>query len=415
MPAAAAASDRLAVWCGWVLVGAAALVPLLAWLGPLGFAPLMGLVGLLCLPALRITDEDRPVAVVLLAGLVWAGMASAWSVWKPDAVEESVALKLALQLPLYWAAWCAARRADPALRRLALTVLAWGLALLGVIYLVEAATGGAVYQALRAAIGDPTRPDLARKNLAQGSFAVALLWPLAAAGGIRAGWPWWLGLPMALGAWLMAFLFHSDAPVIAVGLSLLVGVLAWSFPRSAPRALAVAAAGFFLLTPAVMLGLRSLGRGMGIEVAAPESWAQRLGYWSHAVDAIAHHPFRGWGLDASRAFSPNIVLHPHNGALQAWLELGAVGAVGAALVWAFLLRRLSREAPDLAAAAGCAAAVAYLLFAAVNFGLWQEWWLALGALACVVVGMMDGVVPAPRVRPDRRTAAKSSTTAAFSG
>ncbi|MGA0604646.1 O-antigen ligase family protein [Phenylobacterium sp. VNQ135] len=400
---------------GWAFVGAAVLAPLIAWVGPLAFAPLMGLVGLFCLPALRISEEDRPVAVPLLFALVWAGMSASWSPYRPDDLEGSVALKLALQLPLYWAAWCGARRADPALQRLALTILAWGFGIVGAILLVEAVTGGAIYQALRAAIGDPTRADLARKNLAQGSFAVALLWPVVAAGGVRAGQPWWLAVPMAAGSALLAYLFLSDAPVLALGLVLLVGVAAWLLPHSTPKGLALIAAAFFILFPAIALGVRSLTRSLKLDIAPPESWAQRLGYWSHALDAIAWHPIRGWGLDASRAFSPGIVLHPHSGALQLWLELGLLGGATAALFWAFLLRRLSRERADLVATAGCATAAVYLLFGAVNFGVWQEWWLGLGALACAVVGLASGVNPAPQTGEIRRTAAKTSTRPAFSG
>jgi len=398
-----------------VIVGVAVLTPLLAWLGPLGFAPLMGLAGLLCLPAFRLTDEDRPVAIVLLAGLVWAAVTTAWSPYRPDDLDRSVALKLALQLPLYWSAWCGARRAAPALRRLALSILAWGLAAVGVLMLAEAATGGAIYQGLRTAIGDPIRPDLAGKNLAQGTFVLAVLWPVAAAGGMRAGRPWALGLPMALGTGAAALVFLADAPVLAVGLSLLVGAAAWTWSRSAPRGLGVAAAAYVLLAPAVTLGVRAVARSLGLHVEAPASWAQRMDYWSHAVDFIAEHPLRGWGLDASRAFSPAIQLHPHNGSLQLWLELGAPGAILAALFWLFLLRRLSRERPDLATAAGAASATAYLVFAAVNFGVWQEWWLALGALAAVVVGLMDGADLTPARAADRRSAAKSSTSAGFSG
>lgn len=397
------------------MVGGAVLTAPITWLAPLAFAPLLGLMGLLCLPALRLEDEDRPVAVMLLVGLVWAGMAASWSPHRPAELEDSVALKLALQLPLYWSAWCGARRADPALRRRALTIFAWGLAGVGAIMVVEALTGGAIYQAVRAAIGDPTRADLARKNLAQASFGLALLWPVAAAGGVRAGQPWWLAVPMGLGAALLAFMFLSDAPVLAVGLSLLVGVAVWNLPRSGPKALALAAAAFFLLTPAVLLAARSLSRTLHLAVTPPDSWAQRLGYWSHSLDAIAVHPIRGWGLDASRAFSPQIVLHPHNGSLQLWLELGVPGVVCGALVWAFLLRRLSRGRAELVTAAACASAVAYLLFGAINFGLWQEWWLALGALVCVIVGLMSGANPALPTGEIRRTAAKSSTSVAFSG
>ena len=111
------------------------------------------------------------------------------------------------------------------------------------------------------------------------------------------------------------------------------------------------------------------------------SWSMRLGYWRHAVDWIGDHPFRGWGLDASRMFGPGITLHPHNGALQVWLELGLIGAMAAAVFFAVVLARQARAARDPAAAAAVAAASAYLVMGAVSFGVWQEWWLAAGALA----------------------------------
>ena len=134
----------------------------------------------------------------------------------------------------------------------------------------------------------------------------------------------------------------------------------------------------------------------------------RLGYWSNTVDAIAEKPLLGWGLDASRTFS-GVGLHPHNGALQAWLELGALGAAAAALFWAMSLRRLSREGRDLMAAAIAASAGLYLLFEAVGHGIWQEHWLAMGALAAIVGVLGSGPLAPWSTRPNRRSAAKSST------
>jgi O-antigen ligase len=358
-----------------VLVGAAALTPLFAWLGPLGFAPLLGLVGLLSLPALRIGAREAPLAVVLLAGVAWAAFSGFWSVHRPDELEDSVALKLLLQLPLYWAAWAAARRADPELRRRALRIFAWGLAAYGALLLVEAFTDAAIYRGLRDLLNDPIRPDLARKNVAQGSFVLALLWPVAAAGGFRAGAP----------AWLAAHKFLSDAPVLAVGLAILIGGLVWIWPRSAPKILALGAAALVLLMPVLILAMYLQGLGRHL----PESWEQRVGYWTYAMQRIAEHPFRGWGLDASRAFSPYIQLHPHNGALQVWLELGVAGAVAAALAWAFVFRRMARDERSLVAAATAGSACVYLFFGVVSFGVWQEWWLALAALVAVIAALGD--------------------------
>jgi O-antigen ligase len=119
-----------------------------------------------------------------------------------------------------------------------------------------------------------------------------------------------------------------------------------------------------------------------------------VSYWSYAVERIAERPLAGWGLDASRAFSPHIQLHPHNGALQVWLELGLPGAVLLALVWAQNYRRLGREGRRLVAPATAGSAAVYLFFGLVSFGVWQEWWLALGALVAVIAALAEPRDPA---------------------
>lgn len=384
----AAKPDRLGAWCGGVLAFAAVLTPLMAWLGPLGLAPLVGLVGLLCLPALRMSERDMPLAIVVLTAVAWATLSSVWSPFHPAKPGEATALKLPLQALLYWSAWQGARRASPAMARRAAVILAWGLAAYGLVLLFEAFTGGALYLNLRNLLHDPIRPDLGRRNIAHGSFVLALLWPVAAAAGARAGAPAWLALPMAAGTAVLAQIFLSDAPVLAVGLVLGVGLLVWIWPRTAPQAMGVAAAVAILVMPLVVVAIRMLGLGAHL----PLSWAERVAYWDYAVDRIAEHPLRGWGLDASRAFSPHIQLHPHNGAVQVWLELGALGAALAALVWLAAFRRLARDERTLLAAAAAGSAAVYLFFGLVSFGVWQEWWLALAALAAAIVGLGEAAI-----------------------
>jgi O-antigen ligase len=390
--------DRLGRWCGWVLVGLAGLTPLLAWLSPISFAPVIGLAGLLCAPAFRIRPGDAPLAIVLLVGLAWAALSTLWSPHRP-APEDSVALKLFFQLPLYWSAWCGARRASPRIRGLALRVLAWGLAAYGVLLLVETVTGAGVYRALRDAIDDPIRPDLGRKNVAQGSFVLALLWPVAAVGAYRAGASRWLAVPMALGTALLANRFLSDAPVIAVGLALLIGALLWVWPRTAPRVMGLGAAGVVLIMPAIFLFMA----GLGVKLSLPTSWAERMVYWMYATGRIGEHPWRGWGLDSSRAFSPHIQLHPHNGPLQLWLELGVIGAAVAALIWLFAFRRLARDERSLVAAATAGSAAVYFFFGAISFGVWQEWWLSLAAMVAIIAAMAADQEAGRRVGPSRQT------------
>lgn len=173
--------------------------------------------------------------------------------------------------------------------------------------------------------------------------------------------------------------------MIAVGLALLAGVLVWVWPRIAPRVMGVAAAVGVLVMPAVFLFLA----GFGVSLSLPLSWSERMGYWMYATGRIGEHPWRGWGLDSSRAFSPYIQLHPHNGPLQLWLELGLLGAVSAALIWIFAFRRLARDQRSLVAAATAGSAAVYLFFGAISFGVWQEWWLSLAALVAVAGAMGD--------------------------
>lgn len=373
--------DRLGVWCGWVLIGAALLVPVIGWLIPLWFSGLVALAGLLCLPALRISQADRPAAIILLAALMWAAISTTWSPYHPGTPLHYTVVKLAFELPLYWSAISAARRADPRLRTRALHVLAWGCAAFGLVLLEEAATSAAIYKALHAYY-QPIRPDLAESKVGHSTFVLGLIWPLAACGAPRRSRPW-LAATMVAGTGAAAHAFGADAPVVGLALVPLIALAVWRWPATAPKVLAVSAAILVLIVPGVVWAVRRFLDYGAIESHLPKTDALRLEYWSHAVDWIRLRPVRGWGLDASRMFGPGIVLHPHNVPLQIWLELGAVGAGAAAAFWGVALARLSRPAPTLAASATAASAAVYLLFG-VNFGVWQEWWLALGGLVAVL-------------------------------
>jgi hypothetical protein len=252
--AASAPRDWLAAWCGWVLIGAAVLVGPMGWLGPLGFAGLVALVGLLCLPAVRISDEDRPLAILLFAALIWAAVSSTWSPYHPSKPGNSTILKLAFELPLYWSAISAARRADPKLRAHALHVLAWGCALFGLVLVEETATRGALYKALHA-LYQPIRGDLAESNVGHSTQVLGLLWPLAAIGAPRP-LRLWLALAMVTGVGAAALAFSYDAPVIGLVLAPMVMASVWRWPQRAPRVLAAIAVGIVLLMPLVVWGLR---------------------------------------------------------------------------------------------------------------------------------------------------------------
>ncbi len=399
---------RFARWCGWVLAFAGVMTGLLGWLGPLGFAVLLSIVGLLCLPAFQVSEADRPAALALLVLVIWACGSMLWSPYRPDPLWSSNAVKLVCQGLLYWAAYSAVRRATPQGLRRAMILLMAGVSALATLIIVEAVTGAALYQAIRQAIGDPIRPDLAVRNVAQGVFVLAVLWAPAALVAVRVGW-WQLAVLMAAGIVAGAAGLGADAPLIALALASAAGVAVYCWPKFAPRGLAVAAAVFFLATPLVVWGLRAQGAYGQLQDLVSLSWSMRMDYWSYAVDWISDKPLRGWGLDASRMFGPGIRLHPHDAALQIWLELGVIGAAAATVFWVAIFHRLERPKSDFGAVAGAAAAISYLTFAAVSFGVWQEWWLALGALA-VVASAAAQRLPARAPKTSAARAARRAST-----
>jgi O-antigen ligase len=147
----------------------------------------------------------------------------------------------------------------------------------------------------------------------------------------------------------------------------------------------------------------------------PPSAVHRLVIWDFAAQRIAEKPITGWGLEASRAMPggraqpdaatldrlniktpaqrdllvmPHVEvmpLHPHNGALQLWLELGGIGAlIGAALMLALGVAASRSAAPAVGAGMLASAAVTGML----SFGLWQAWWVGSLLLAMVAVALV---------------------------
>lgn len=374
-------------WTAGVLAGLLVVTPLLGWAGALGFAPAVALAGLLTLPSLRVREADRTLLLALFTGLLWACASLFWSPWRASDLEKQTGLKLVLMLALYGSAVSAARGVPPLRLQGVLRVMVAGTAVLALILLAECFTGAAGYKVLLSAIGQTVRPDYAIKNVAQGLYVLVLFTPPVLAA-TRGRLRWGLAALLSAGVIIPAHVFGYDAPILALGLCLLAAGLAVAAPSLGPKILAGVAGGGVLLTPLIFKGAFASGLDVRLSSLLSESWRLRIGYWDKAVDWIWARPLNGWGLDASRAFGPGIQLHPHNAALQIWLELGLIGAVAAAIVWTAVFIGLARPRASSAAAAGCATAVAYLTFGAVSFGVWQEWWLGLGALsalACILV------------------------------
>nr|WP_255568584.1 O-antigen ligase family protein [Neoroseomonas alba] len=232
---------------------------------------------------------------------------------------------------------------------------------------------------------------------------MALLLPLAAA----LPWPVVPRIGALVVGALVLILLPGDTAKIAAVLGLVAAGAAQLAPRAVPRLIGAALGVTILVMPLLV----ALIPGLPLE-RFPQSALHRMLIWDFAAERIAERPILGWGMEASREIpggrnqpsaaaldrmritdpamrrwfgEPHVnilPLHPHNGALQLWLELGAVGAAMAALL-AWFLGVAAARAPSPAAATGALTSAA--ITAMLSFGAWQAWWVAamlLAAAAC---------------------------------
>lgn len=387
-------------WLGGVVIFLAVMTPLVGYLAPLGFAPLLALCGLLAAPVLTQHRDISPPSHVLVLLALWALISLSWSPAAHDLndikdygdLESVTGLKLLLQLALYGAAVAGMSYLSERASERGAIALAIGVLVLGVLVSLDGASGAVLYQRLRDMIGDPIRPDLARVKVSIATYALALLfWPAARILAWR-GWGGW-SVILLIGIVVGSAMLSSDAVLAALVASALVWLLVRFAGKIGARILVALVAAPFVIAPLLVLESVRQGAFSTLHKMVPASWDARLDIWAFAAGNIQQHPLRGWGLDASRMFGPAIPLHTHNAALQVWLELGAVGAALVGVFFAVLaygIVRLTEQSRGLGAMAA-AALTAYIVIGGLSFGVWQEWWLALGALTLIACNLAQKV------------------------
>jgi O-antigen ligase len=215
----------------------------------------------------------------------------------------------------------------------------------------------------------------------------------------RAGWTDFALLLAVLGALVAAVMTGCRGAFVAllVGLAFWAGLLALR-AHNRVRAVVAAVAGVTTLAVVVACGGLVFARLAGEGSSLPT----KLRVWDEALRVGAEFPWLGAGVGAFRAafghlktiFGEYTVWHAENEYVQGFLELGAVGALLAALVAAFggrlLARFVRREAmpePELVFGA-VAALAAFAVQAGVEFVAQIP---ANALLAAVLLGFVAGV------------------------
>jgi len=197
---------------------------------------------------------------------------------------------------------------------------------------------------------------------------------------------------------------QPSAPLIAIFASAGVFVLAWLFPRFVPVILGAMVFAFLLMFPILSVLEISISGFFDNAGLSDFSTNHRMAIWQFASDHAISRPFMGWGLDSSRLIGMDQIvtlydaphvgfrdvdvlpLHPHNALLQAWLELGFVGATIVAGLFAAVILNIAYNVQGrIERAAAYAAFTAAFVTAQLSFGSWQGWWLSTLALVAVLI------------------------------
>ncbi|HLN24096.1 MAG TPA: O-antigen ligase family protein [Patescibacteria group bacterium] len=388
-----------------VLALALGLAPALALSSALAMAPLLALTAVAMLAAngwrRPVLVSTRAQAVLLLALLAWAAVTSRWSLDETFA-GRNIAMLIGTVLGGV-IVQAEARRLDEA--GLALVVRALSL---GLLVVVPAMLFCGILEQMHVLDTETTQKviEAVVQRMNRGSTVCAMLLWVAALGQVRFGRP-----RRAVALVLVVLVGVVATHDLAAKLAIVGGVGVWAVARLTPR-LAAAGLGVLMLTVVLLAPLAALHlpppRDSIYISWLPRSGHHRMTIWSFTAQRIAEKPLLGWGLDSSRAipgakdeiflidragklFSEAMLpLHPHNAALQIWLELGGIGAGLVALCLVTLPNSLARgTASRNAKAFGAALLFGGFLIASVSYGVWQSWWLSTVWLAVAGLGALS--------------------------
>nr|WP_248291171.1 O-antigen ligase family protein [Neoroseomonas marina] len=233
---------------------------------------------------------------------------------------------------------------------------------------------------------------------------MAVLAPIVAA---LPGIPWKARAALVVGTLAVALVIPAESARISGVIGVAVFVLARVSSQQLGRLIGAFVGAAILAAPLVVVAARpnlpSLER-------IPMSAAHRVLIWDFVEGRIAEKPLLGWGAESGRTIpggrdlfpeetldrfgltSPEsrawfarpqpqrLPLHPHNAALQIWLDLGVAGAALAAWLAVALGFAAARIGPGAVGALAAGAVTGML-----SYGVWQEWWIGFALLVAAAL------------------------------
>lgn len=364
-------------------------VPFTAWSRDIAVVVLIfATLAILCDPAARtalaahafLRNRGTQVALGLLvwatAAVVWAPH-NAWSAWAKAFVLVvcTVITVVGLQaLP------------QDRMRRFALLVTE-ACAGLFLLLLIERATGGFFIHIERSTAASDTL-----YNVLSGGLTLLCCLAFCAAYFL---WQNTQRREAAIGfvatCFLLSLFYRMDAAPVALGVGAICFLLVRKFGRPMFVILGMALVIVTLAWGTVATFAWNTHAQDWLQEQGLRNWASRITIWRTVAQLIAANSILGYGFDSSRIVGqiPPPFLHPHNGVLQVWLELGLVGMM---LMYASAARAAKaavQTANSNTVLAVFAATVStFSVFWSLSFGIWQGWYVAVAGLTAATLVLL---------------------------
>lgn len=352
-----------------------------------------GLTGLYYSRKQTLKNVPKPLVAILLLIPLWSMVTALWSQHPAVSLMTSLKILGLVTLGIYW---CRLTLSLPQATQKTFSNALTGGLLLGISFLAADAWAGNPWQEFW--------KKSSAKAFAQGSLMVslaawpAMLWILQQPYSLRLR----LGLGTALLLAVFWTLFQIDCDTSFIGLFL--GICIFLGTLLLPRA---ASWGMRLFIPLLIAAFPfiSLYAFKPDYIPFYSSWIHtpsyidRLYIWNEVATSIFEHPWRGIGMDGTRGHEKTglmhdwsyidhqgarqkhrtgrFAIHPHNMALQLWLELGFPGVMlGLLLAFQVLSHIYGPNLCRLGKAASAGLFTGAFLTVWVNLGFWQNWWIS---------------------------------------
>lgn len=387
----------------WFLAGGLCLIALIGTIAPRSLSFLPGVMGVLAFPAHRLVYRAWPSfflpSFAIICGVCLLGLISTlWAVDPAETLERSY--KSFLILAPASLLISVILNAPHAFAQRFFKIAPYALLVMLALTFLELVSGGFLYAVFK---GVEDAEDVNMSSFNRGIvFITFFICPVIAA--------YFVSKPQGL--WSRFIL-----PAICIFLAL--GVFAMTDSQSGQLALAASLLFFFLYgfikgwiwKPLEILLMALLFSAPWIAIsmfnALPAilgeySWFQnayamhRMEIWDFVARYALQQPFYGYGMEATKAiqdfdtqrlyFRYPVVLHPHNFALQLWIEFGIIGIIACCVLFYYMLEKI-RQLPVAASQLSLSIFISILCVASTGYGLWQGWFLgaiALSAAFCAI-------------------------------